>query len=153
MRRALLAVLLVLAALPAAAAAQEPRTSMPDVEDEVMCVSCKVPLNIAESTQANRERALIQTLVDRGLTKDEIKDRLVAEYGANVLAMPDDDGVGLAAYLVPVAVVLALLGVVAVLIPRWRRRGPQPSSAADDEAPIGSDEEIGRLDDELARAR
>src|SRR5687767_10902010 len=102
MTRAWIAALVAVLALPPPALGQEPRTSLPDIEDEVMCVSCKVPLNIAESTQGNRQRALINDLVAQGLTKDQVKDELVEEYGTNVLAMPDDDGVGLAAYVVPI---------------------------------------------------
>jgi cytochrome c-type biogenesis protein CcmH len=127
------------------------KTSMPDVEDEVMCVSCKVPLYIAESPQADRQRAFIQTLVDQGLTKEQIKDRLVGEYGQNVLAMPDDDGVGIAAYVVPIAVVLALLGLVAVLVPRWRRAQREQPEAQAAGTPAATDEELERLDEELQR--
>jgi cytochrome c-type biogenesis protein CcmH/NrfF len=145
----LLALALVLAA-PAAAA--EPRTSLPDVEDEVMCVSCKIPLNIAESPQAYRQREYIRTLVDQGLTKPQIKDRLVAEYGSNVLALPEgDDRIGIAAYLVPVLAVLALLGAGAVLLPRWRRRARLPASAAGGPGASVTEIELRRLEDDLQR--
>lgn len=150
-RRLLLLVTALLAlAVPAVAAGAEPKTTLPDVEDEVMCVSCNVPLNIAESPQAYSQREYIRTLVDQGLSKGEIKDRLVAEYGKNVLAMPErDDGIGLAAYLVPIAVVLALVALAAVLLPRWRRRPPAPVAAT---AGAGiSDAELQRLDDDLRR--
>lgn len=79
---ALTAVLVV----PARAAA--PRASLVDVEDEVMCATCKIPLNIAESPQATRERDLIRRLIDRGLDKRQIKAALVAEYANDVLALP-----------------------------------------------------------------
>ncbi len=62
MRRAAiaLAVCLSLAAPAVAAAATCPRTSLGDVEDEVMCLECGVPLDVAEgSGQAQRERAFI----------------------------------------------------------------------------------------------
>ena len=74
-----------------------------------MCVTCKIPLNIAEGPQPNRERELIRGLIARGETKQQIKAALVAEYGPNVLALPASDGVGLTAYLIP----LALLGLLA----------------------------------------
>jgi cytochrome c-type biogenesis protein CcmH len=152
MRRALAALLALLALAPSAALAAERRASLPDIEDEVMCVTCNVPLNIAESPQAYRERELIRSLVDQGLTKAQIKDRLVAEYGSNVLALPEsDDGIGLAAYLVPIAVVLALLAVGAVLLPRWRRRARLPTTPG---APAGAgatDLELRRLEDDLQR--
>jgi hypothetical protein len=56
-RRALaLLVAFTALAAPAAALAAQPRTTLNDIEDEVMCVVCGVPLNIAESPQADRER-------------------------------------------------------------------------------------------------
>ncbi|HEX8204599.1 MAG TPA: cytochrome c-type biogenesis protein CcmH [Solirubrobacteraceae bacterium] len=136
----------LLAASPAGAA--EPRTTLPDVEDEVMCVTCNVPLNIADSPQASRERAFIQRLVDRGLTKEQVKDRLVAEYGEDVLAVPEDDGLGIAAYAVPIAIVLAMIAAAAIFVPRWRR---PPGTLAGAPGPAVSDAELQRLDDDLAK--
>lgn len=148
-RVAALAAALALAA-PGAALGAEPRTSLPDVEDEVMCVTCNVPLNIAESPQASRQRALIRRLVGQGLTKAQVKAALVDEYGEDVLALPEDEGVGLAAYVVPIAIVLAMLAGAAYLVPRWRRRAATTAGAGAREAPV-SDAELRRLDEDLAR--
>jgi cytochrome c-type biogenesis protein CcmH len=149
LRRALLAAVAVLALASPAALGAEPRTSLPDVEDEVMCPSCQTALNVAESPQAYRQREFIRALVAQGLTKEQIKERLVAEYGQAVLALPDEDGIGLAAYLVPIAVVAALLALVALLLPRWRRRPPGAVAAAG--GPAASDAELRRLDEDLRR--
>ena len=59
-RAALLCALACTLASPAAAFAAAPKASLVDIEDEVMCTTCKIPLNIAESEQADRERALIR---------------------------------------------------------------------------------------------
>ena len=107
--RALLAVLLsalallttAAAALPTPAPAAAPQTTTVDVEDEVMCVTCGVPLNIAESPQAPEQRELIAELVAEGRTKDEVKQALVAEYGERVLAVPGDEGFELTAWVLP----------------------------------------------------
>jgi cytochrome c-type biogenesis protein CcmH len=146
--RALLVALSAVLALAAPALAAEPRTSLPDVEDEVMCPSCKTALNVAESPQAYRQREFIRALVAQGLTKEQIKQRLVDEYGQDVLALPENEGIGLAAYLVPIAVVAALAALLAVLLPRWRRRAPQAVAAG---GPGVSDAELRRLDDDLRR--
>ena len=148
MKRAALVAILVVAA-PAAAPAAEPRTSLPDVEDEVMCVTCNVPLNIAESPQADAQRVEIRRLIDQGLTKDQVKDQLVAQYGEDVLALPEEEGVNVAAYLVPIALVLAMAAAAAVVLPRWRRR--TPLSQAGGAPPPASDAELKRLDEDLAR--
>jgi cytochrome c-type biogenesis protein CcmH/NrfF len=147
----LLTGLLALAAVGApASSAAERRASLPDIEDEVMCVSCNVALNVAESPQAYRQREYIRDLVERGLTKGQIKTRLVEEYGPNVLALPEgDDGIGLAAYLVPVGVVLALIALAAVFLPRWRRRTPQHVATVG--GPAVSDADLQRLDADMRR--
>jgi cytochrome c-type biogenesis protein CcmH len=159
-RAALGLVVLALAALMLCAGAPAaPRTTLNDVEDEVMCVSCGVPLNIAESPQASAERNEIQKLVDRGLTKRQIKDRLVAQYGREVLAEPDHSGFGAAAYIVPIVLALLALGGLAVMVPRWRANdrtgettpaGGEPA-AATTTAPALSDADARRLDEDLAR--
>src|SRR5436190_19867372 len=104
---AALMTILLLAAPAAAAAASCPKPSLADIEDEVMCPVCGVPLELAtEAPQANRERAFIQREVERCKGKQQIKDELVAQFGDRVLALPPGKGFNLAAYLVPAAIVL-----------------------------------------------
>ncbi|MGH2923611.1 MAG: cytochrome c-type biogenesis protein, partial [Solirubrobacterales bacterium] len=109
-----LAALALIFAAPAASA-QEP-ASLPDIEDEVMCPICGTPLEHSQAPQADRERALIRRLIAQGATKDEVKDALVAEYGEEVLAVPDDEGFGLAAWVLPPAAILFAGGAIAVLL-------------------------------------
>jgi len=151
MRHALV-VLTLLAALGAAAApgSAADKASLIDIEDEVMCVSCEIPLNIAESAQADQQREFIRERVDAGQTKSQIKTALVAEYGRDVLALPDSEGFGMTAYLVPLALVALLAGGLVLLIPRWRRRS-RAALVETDEAPELSKAEASRLDEELAR--
>jgi cytochrome c-type biogenesis protein CcmH len=147
MRLAALAVLLVLALAPGALAAQ-PKVSFNDIEDEVMCDTCNVPLNIAESARADQERAVIRKLIAQGLTKEQIKDRLKAQYGPGILATPQDSGFSLAVWWVPVLVVLAIAGLIAVLLPRWRNRPPPGGDGPPREL---SATEARRLEEDLAR--
>ena len=108
--------------LPGAALGAEcPKTTLGDVEDEVMCPVCGTPLELAtEAPQAQRQRALVQRLIDDCRSKEQIKDRLVAEFGDEVLATPGDDGFELAAWIVPALAVLAGLGGVGFATVRWR---------------------------------
>ncbi len=99
-----------------------PRASLPEIEREVMCVTCKIPLNVAQSPQADRERAFIQSLIDEGRSEAQIKGALVGQYGRAALALPSNSGFDAAAYLVPLAALLALLAALGLLLPRWRRR-------------------------------
>ena len=131
MRRALAAALAVLALLAPAAAAQCPRTTLGDVEDEVMCPVCGTPLELAtEAPQAQRERELVERLVADCRSKEQIKARLVAEFGDEVLALPDDEGFDLAAWAVPGLVLLLAGAGVAVAALRWRRQGRRSEAAA-----------------------
>jgi cytochrome c-type biogenesis protein CcmH len=130
-RAALLACAILALAAPTALAAPAPKTSLNAVESEVMCVSCGVPLAIAESPQADAERREIVRLIKQGKTKDEIKDSLVDTYGDRVLADPKKSGFGLAAYLVPIAIVLIALIAGAIFLPKWKNReraGSQPDT-------------------------
>jgi cytochrome c-type biogenesis protein CcmH/NrfF len=116
-----------------------PKTSLGDVEDEVMCPVCGIPLELAsEAPQADRERALIARLVDDCQSKEQVKARLVAEFGEEVLALPDDEGFDLAAYLVPALGLLLGGGALAVAALGWRRKRerdrPAGSEPPDDEA-------------------
>ncbi|HEU0249671.1 MAG TPA: cytochrome c-type biogenesis protein CcmH [Solirubrobacteraceae bacterium] len=141
-------------ALPASAvamgAALAPQTNLPTIERQVMCVTCKIPLNVAESAQASRERVLIRGLIAEGRSEAQIKRTLVAEYGPAVLALPSAKGFDLAAYLVPAAVVLALVALLAVLLPGWRRRARE-QRARKDEAPRLSASDEARLQADLER--
>src|SRR5215210_6386932 len=117
---ALLTLLAVLVLVPAAAA-PAPRASLPDVEDEVMCVECGTALNISEAPSADRERAFIRRRIAEGKTKAQIKRALVAEYGSNVLGTPSGRGFDAASWLVPLLLALLALAAVATTARRWRR--------------------------------
>lgn len=144
------AAVLAAAALASPAAALQPRTSLPVIERQVMCVTCKIPLNVAQSPQADRERAYIQSLIERGDSEAEIKDALVGQYGPTVLGLPRASGFDLTVYLVPAAVVLGLALLLVLLLPRWRRQARAQASAGEP-APALSSEDASRLDADLAR--
>ena len=74
MRRAALLAVVLVGALPALAAAAERRASLPDIEDEVMCLQCGTALNLSTAPVAERERAFIRREISRGRTKQQIKD-------------------------------------------------------------------------------
>ena len=146
MSRLAAVVALVLALAPVGAAvAAPPRASLPDIEDEVMCLECGTALNLSNAPVAERQRAFIRREIARGRTKEQIKQALVDRFGPAVLALPEDEGFSLAAYLVPIFV--ALFGSVAVFfaVRRWRRPA-RPAAAP--RRPDAADEE--RLERELA---
>ena len=146
---------LVLAATaipPATASAATPRTSLTAIWNDVMCVSCREPLSVAQSPQAYAEREYIRKLVAQGLTKSQIEQRLVAQYGPAVLGKPPARGFDLTVYLLPAAILLAGLSILAIVLPRWRRRSRVSEMAPGTAAttpPSAADAR--RLEEELAR--
>jgi cytochrome c-type biogenesis protein CcmH/NrfF len=143
----------LLAAAPGLAVTQ--RTSFIAVEQQVMCVTCGIPLAEADSVAAQDEKAYIQRLVNAGDTAAQIKRQLVAEFGPSVLALPPDRGFNVAFYIVPIAAVLAALAVVALLLPRWRRNraaavGAAAAGADADGDPLSAADNA-RIDADLAR--
>lgn len=153
MTRALAVLALAALLAPGAALAQgpepvapEPRTNLADIEDEVICLVCGTTLELAENApQAERVREQIRGLIAEGLTKDEIKDELVAEYGENVLSTPDTKGFDLTAWVLPgAAIILAALAIgVGLARTRRDRDGPSPADRL-------TDEETSRLEADLA---
>ena len=149
----MIALLLCLSASPAlgmGAADAGPHTSLPVIERQVMCVTCKIPLNVAQSPQADRERAYIQSLIAQGDSEAQIKRALVGQYGQTVLALPSTHGFDLAAYLVPLAAVLGLLTALAVLLPRWRRQARAQTAGETSPPPLSSGD-AARLEADLSR--
>lgn len=146
-----LALAIIALAPPAGAPARVTvRASLPAIERQVMCVTCKIPLNVADSPQSNRERAYIQGLIDEGKDEAQIKQALVGQYGPTVLGLPRAQGFDLAAYLVPAAVVLALVLLLLALLPRWRAQARRQAAARERAARLsGPDAE--RLEADLAR--
>ena len=136
------------AAGPAGAANVEPQASLPELEDEVMCPVCGTLLGLSHSPAAERQRVFIRRLIAQGKDKEEIKDALVAEYGGQVLALPENRGIDVWAYAVPViGFALAAIGVLWAII-AWRRRRPDDRDQPPAERP--SQDEESRLDEDMA---
>ena len=146
---ALAVALLVL--LPGAASAATPQTSLSELEGEVMYPVCGTLLELAEAPQALRQKAFIKRLVAAGESKEQIKDVLVAEYGPAVLALPEDEGFSLSAYVVPIIAFVVAAIALAFGVWRWRRAGGSagPGAAAPAQGP--SSEDNRRLDEDLSR--
>jgi cytochrome c-type biogenesis protein CcmH len=143
--------LLIALALPTTATAVQIRTSLTAVEGDLMCVVCHEPLAVAQSPQADSERAYIQMLILRGETRSQIDRNMVAQYGPSVLARPPARGFALSLYILPPALVALGLLILAITLPRWRRRAAARASGGSAPALALSPGEAQRLDDELGR--
>ena len=76
-------------------------------------------------------------------------DTLVAEYGPEVIATPEDEGFDLAAWLVPAGGLLLAAGLLFLGVRQWRRRdAPPPPGGGDADL---DPEDAERLRSDLAR--
>jgi cytochrome c-type biogenesis protein CcmH len=129
--RLAVSIVAVVAALLAAAPAQAatPDWTVAQVEQELMCIVCHQRLDQSSSAFADGMRAELQRMHRQGLTEQQVLDRMVAQFGEEVLAAPPKRGFDLLAWLVPAAVLLAGASVASVLALLWarsRRDGPGP---------------------------
>jgi cytochrome c-type biogenesis protein CcmH len=125
-----------------------PRASLPDIEDEVMCVECGTVLSVSNSPVAEQERAFIRQQIAQGKDKGQIKAALVDQYGDEVLADPGTGGFNKALWIVPIVLVLLAATGIGVALKRWRRTPPPQQEEL---PPPLSPEDAARLDAELTR--
>jgi cytochrome c-type biogenesis protein CcmH len=151
-------VLIVLAAallLSPAAVASEEHPTQSELERELICPVCKpATLDQSDSQLAQQMKRVIATRIAAGDTKSEIKDRLVDQFGPEVLAAPPRSGFNWLAWVLPIASLA--LGAVVVGLAAWRwsrsreRDADLPLEARNGRRAIDPELER-RLEEELAR--
>lgn len=148
MRRLALVALVALAVVPAAFAS-EARPTLADLEDEIMCPVCPgETLEQSSSPAAQQVERFIAVRIRAGDSKQEIKDRLVDQYGPKILAAPPKEGFDLLAWVLPLAGAAGAALVLAFAAWRWSRgRDTLPAEAPlDPELERRVDRELARLD-------
>ena len=138
-------ILLALALAPAALACNT-HPSQAQLEGQVMCPVCGTTLDQSDSPAAQQIKRVIARRIAAGDTKNEIEDRLVANYGDAILAAPPHHGFGLLAWWLPVVGITA----AAVLIGAGAWRWSHVREPAAPVAPLDPTLER-RVDDELRR--
>ena len=141
---AVVAAALVLAG-PAAAACTHPKTSLTYLEGQIMCPTCHTTLDQSDAPAAQRIKQHIQLLIDQCKTEQQIRDDLVANFGAGILAAPPHKGFDLIAWWLPLAGIL--LGAVLVGLGVWRWSRTRPPEL---EAPLEPELDA-RVDEALAK--
>jgi cytochrome c-type biogenesis protein CcmH len=108
-----------------------------DMQTQLMCVTCRVPIDQSESLFADHVRSFLHQKCQAGWTSSQVKNTLVTRFGEEILAAPPKHGFTLLAWLVPGAVLLAGIAVAGTLAMRWSRsrRGPprSPPGRGDDD--------------------
>jgi cytochrome c-type biogenesis protein CcmH len=149
---ALLGAALILS--PAAVASEEHPTQA-ELERELICPVCKpATLDQSDSQLARQMKNVIATRIAAGDTKSEIKDRLVDQFGPQVLAAPPRSGFNWLAWVLPIAGLGLGAVVVGLLAWRWSRSRERPADlpleASNGRRAIDPELER-RLEEELAR--
>lgn len=142
---------LALCAVLASMASAAQQVTLMEIEEEVMCPVCGTLLQLAEAPQAKRQKAFIKKLIREGRSEEQIKDALVAEFGDEVLALPEGKGFSLSAYVVPILAFVVAAVALAVAVVRWRRAGGGGGSGKPTVPAGPSGEDAERLDADLAR--
>jgi cytochrome c-type biogenesis protein CcmH len=128
-----------------------------DVAGELMSPACpgRTLLNCT-SSQAEQWRELIRQKLAQGESKEQILRYFVDISGEGILAAPPKQGFALAAWLLPLFVIVNGAGLIVVLTRRWAQRRPpaerhgmtDPKAAAPS-SPALSDPYLDRLHREL----
>ena len=122
-RLAAAALLVVMAALPALAAAPVNEDTVREIGTELRCVVCQ-NLSVADSPSetANQMRAIIRERLAAGETPEQVKAYFVEKYGLWVLLSPPKQGFNLLVWIVPFVGLGLGLVLVAFTVRRWSRR-------------------------------
>jgi cytochrome c-type biogenesis protein CcmH/NrfF len=149
MRRLAVILAVALSLIGAGSAAAAGYDNLMSVESQFICTTCHEPLELVSSPQALSEKGYLEGLLQRNLTMAQIKDAMVSQYGVAVLAKPPAHGFNLTVYILPPAVLLGGLALLAYTLPKWRRRSRLAAvTPMEGGNPLTSDESE-RLDAEL----
>jgi cytochrome c-type biogenesis protein CcmH len=113
------------------------------------CFSQQV--SVHQSAAAHEVRRDVRARLAAGQTRQQVLDAYVAQYGTRILAEPPAAGFNLALYVMPFLMLIASLGVVAVILRRLAKPRPVPKSGlqgASAAIPRSANDET-RLDDAL----
>lgn len=147
---AVLALALTLALIPAAGALAASKASFTDIENNLMCVACHEPLAVAQSQESFSERAFVRQLIAQGLTKKQILNQMVVQYGQEVLSKPPAKGFNLLIYVLPPVLLAAGILTLVLTLPKWRQRSRQAASTPLESRPPLDPDDAKRLDEDLS---
>ena len=139
--RVLVALLLVLAALPARAQVRtdttprvttdsvlEARTSA--VAAQLRCPVCQgLSIQDSPSELAQSMRALVRDQLAQGKSPQQVKAYFVSKYGEWILLSPAPHGFNLLAYAVPILIVVGGGALITLAVRRWTSPGADPASS------------------------
>jgi len=97
---------------------------------EIRCPQCKSQsVAQSETPSARGVKSVIADEIAAGRSDEEIRDRLAAAYGDDILLDPAGSGFSALVWAVPVVVVLVAVGGLVYRFRDWRPGGAAPSEA------------------------
>jgi cytochrome c-type biogenesis protein CcmH len=104
------------------------------VASELRCVDCEA-LSIADSSTSNAaaQRADIESRVRAGQSDAQIRRAYVDRYGPSILLRPENKGIGMLVWALPVGAFLLGAGGLALALRRWRSEPRLAASTADEQ--------------------
>jgi cytochrome c-type biogenesis protein CcmH len=114
-------------ALSPAARAAGPQDTANSISEQVMSPFCPgVTLHDCPSDNAIRLRSQIARWAAQGWSRQRIMTKLLAEYGPDIRAVPDEQGASLLVWLLPAVALVAGAGIAGMFARRWSERGSDP---------------------------
>jgi len=136
------------------ALANEQHPTQGELESELVCPTCHVPLDESNSPIAQQMKSFIRTHIALGWTKSRIEGSLASQLGDGIYGVPRTHGFDLIAWVLPLGGIL--VGALAIGGGAWRwsrvrvdrgdavqRVGAEP---LDPELERRVDEELSRFD-------
>jgi cytochrome c-type biogenesis protein CcmH len=146
----LLLLLLLLLMVPAASAQEGPtQDEVNAVARKLFCPVCEnTPLDVCPTEACQQWRDVIRTKLMEGQSEEEILDYFATMYGDSVLAQPPPRQ--LAAWLLPVVIVVAAVAALAYWLRSWTRPEVTAAPVTPEEVIEESDPYVERLERELS---
>ena len=142
------ALLMVLCAAGAARGDDAGKPTLESLGNKVECpCGCVAPLNqcpMLNCSEKAEMRAFISKEIAAGKDEKTILQDLSLRYGVQVLTAPPAKGFNLTVWILPGVGLLAGLGIVIVIVRRWRRKpvvAPAPNNASRDPKVLAALEE------------
>jgi cytochrome c-type biogenesis protein CcmH len=123
----------ILLAIAAVTLASSSKTSLQEVSEGLTC-QCGCGLTVANCNHPQCEfsvptRLQIETLIARGMGREQIIRFFRAKYGEKILSAPTSEGFNLLAWIIPFAAVFAGCFIIVSAISRWRAHQVAEASA------------------------
>jgi len=137
-RREFLQSLAIASVVPVFLSAEGGKTDVQSVATQMFCpCGCRQILAECVCETAVKLREDIQKMIEQKMSREEILEEMVKQYGATILAAPQKKGFGLVAYILPLAAFL--LGGSVLFYFLHFRSGASPAPASAEVPPTDAD--------------